>query len=67
MIFHAVRGEIKALSIVREPHRITARPEELVGQYAGGNHGYLVCCNYTYINDPISAWDYTEQIVEYCI
>ena len=29
------------------------------------NAGYLVRCDYTYINDPISAWDYTEVIKQY--
>ena len=65
MIFHAVHGKIRAVSIVSEESIIAARPEELVGFYAGDNRGYYVRCNYTYIDNPISAWDYTEQTKEY--
>ena len=65
MIFHAVHGKIRAISLVREESIIAARPEELVGMFEGDTHGYLVRCNYTYINNPISAWDYTEQIKVY--
>ena len=65
MIFHAVHGKIRAISLVREESIIAARPEELVGMFEGDTHGYLVRCNYTYIDNPISAWDYTEQIKEY--
>lgn len=65
MVFHAVRGKIKAVSIVREPYTVAARPGELIGVYADDNHGYLVHCNYTYIDNPISAWDYTEQTRKY--
>ena len=65
MIFHADHGKIRAISIVREPHVVAARPGELVGPYEEDNHGFLVYCNYTYIDNPISAWDYTEQIKVY--
>lgn len=53
---------------MRWPYRaciIAARPVELVGIYADDNHGRLVFCNYTYIENPISAWDYTEQTRKY--
>ena len=33
--------------------------------FAEGERGFLVYCDYTYINDPISAWDYTEVIKQY--
>ena len=66
MLFHADHGNIRAISIVREPHVVAARPvEELVGMYEGDNRGYLVYCNYTLIEDPISAWDYTEETRKY--
>lgn len=65
MLFHADHGKIRAISIVREPHIVAARPEELVGMYEGDNRGYLVHCDYTLIEDPISAWDYTDQTKKY--
>ena len=66
MLFHADHGKIRAISIVREPHVVAARPvEELVGMYEGDNRGYLVYCDYTLIEDPISAWDYTDQTKKY--
>ena len=66
MLFHADHGNIRAISIVREPHVVAARPvEELVGMYEGDNRGYLVYCDYTLIEDPISAWDYTEETRKY--
>jgi len=65
MIFHADHGRIRAISIVKEPCIIAARPGELVGKYADDNHGRLVFCNYTNIENPISAWDYTEQTRKY--
>ena len=33
--------------------------------FAEGERGFLVYCDYTYINNPISAWDYTEEIKKY--
>ena len=65
MLFHADHGNIRAISIVREPHVVAARPEKLVGMYEGDNRGYLVYCDYTYIKNPISAWDYTDQTKKY--
>ena len=62
---NAVHEKIRAISLVSEESIIAARPEELVGIYAGDNHGYYVRCNYTYIDNPISAWDYIEQIKVY--
>ena len=65
MLFHADHGNIRAISIVIEPHVVAARPEKLVGMYEGDNRGYLVYCDYTYIKNPISAWDYTDQTKKY--
>lgn len=65
MIFHAARGRIRAVSIVKKPCVVAARPGELVGAYADDHHGYLVYCDYNYIENPISAWDYTEQTKAY--
>ncbi len=65
MLFHADHGKIRAVSIVRGPHVVAARPGELVGPYEEDNHGFLVYCNYTYIDNPISAWDFTEETRKY--
>ena len=65
MLFHADHGKIRAVSLVRGPHAVAARPGELVGPYEEDTHGFLVYCNYTYIENPISAWDYTEQTRKY--
>ena len=65
MLFHADHGNIRAISIVREPHVVAARPEKLVRMYEGDNRGYLIYCDYTYIEHPISAWDYTDQTKKY--
>ena len=65
MIFHAAHGKIKAISIVREPYSIVPRLERTAGLPNEEEPGYLVRCDYTYINDPISAWDYTEVIKQY--
>lgn len=65
MLFHADHGKIRAVSLVRGPHAVAARPGELVGPYEEDTHGFLVYCNYTYIEDPISAWDYTDQTKKY--
>ena len=58
MIFHAAHGKIKAISIVKSPYAVVGRPVKLDGMFAEGERGFLVYCDYTYINDPISAWDY---------
>lgn len=65
MIFHAVHGNIRAISIVAEPSIIAARPEKLVGIFKDDHRGYLVRCNYTYIDNPINALDYKDQTREY--